>query len=291
MATINGKKPEKEKKISFLSKETTTCPVCDRPFHREELFTGRVNSDELTDELHRLYKPTKAYGEVHPLSYDILVCPSCYYSAYKMDFLSLGAKHSDALRDEIQERVEAVQKLWPKLDYQENRRIQEGAASYYLAMYSYKHAGKDYAPTFKNGLSCLRCAWLCKSLHQKEPDENWDYVASIFYRKARFYYKHVLELEENRKEPCSILRFLGPDTDKNYGYEGVVYVAAMLEFKYGPKSDHSMRMASLGKAKINVARMFGFGKKSKNKPGPLLEIARNLYDKIKVELKADDDDE
>ncbi|GAB1456975.1 hypothetical protein MASR2M48_22830 [Spirochaetota bacterium] len=60
------KKPEKDRKVSFYAKEATRCPVCDASFHREELFSGRVSADEMTDELHRTYKPLHAFGEVHP---------------------------------------------------------------------------------------------------------------------------------------------------------------------------------------------------------------------------------
>ena len=42
--------------------------------------------------------------------------------------------------------------------------------------------------------------------------------------------------------------------------------------------------------KIALAKMFGLGKSSKSKPGPILEHARNLYDALKVELNETDDD-
>lgn len=291
MQRVQVKKPEKERKISFVAKESTTCPVCDRPFHREELFSGRVNADDMTDELHRTYKPTHAFGDVYPLAYEIIVCPSCFYASFRQDFLPLGTKNAEALRDGIQDRVEKVQRVFSNLDYQGKRGLLEGAASYYLALLCYEGASKEFSPTIKSGLCCLRCAWLCGHLDTKFPGEHWDYLAQILYRKARFYYKNAIKLEESRKEPCSIQRNLGPDTDKNYGYEGVVYMAAILDYKYGPTDNHAMRIASLGQAKINVARMFGLGKKTKAKPGPLLEMSRNLYDRLKAELKAGDDDE
>ncbi len=37
--------------------------------------------------------------------------------------------------------------------------------------------------------------------------------------------------------------------------------------------------------------MFGVGKKTKAKPGPLLDMARDLYETIKKELKDQADDE
>ena len=45
----------------------------------------------------------------------------------------------------------------------------------------------------------------------------------------------------------------------------------------------------LSAAKRTIARMFGLGKRSKSKPGPLLEKARDLYDALKEELREDDE--
>ena len=61
-----GMKPARDRKVTFYAKEPTRCPVCDASFRREELFSGRVSADEMTDELHRTYKPLHAFGEVNP---------------------------------------------------------------------------------------------------------------------------------------------------------------------------------------------------------------------------------
>jgi uncharacterized protein (DUF2225 family) len=50
------------------------------------------------------------------------------------------------------------------------------------------------------------------------------------------------------------------------------------------------RTEALGNAKRTIAKIFGIGKSSKNKPGPLLEHARDLYDNINKELNESDDD-
>jgi len=284
-------KVEKERKITFYVKDPIRCPVCDATFHREELFSGRVNVHDLTDELHRTYKPLAAFGEVYPLAYEVDVCPSCYYAAYRPDFGPAGKKFQEPLRARIQNRVEAVQKVFSPLDFQAFRRPLEGAASYYLALLCYDGISKEFSPTIKGALSALRCAWLCNTLHAGAPNDNWDYVAGILYRKARFYYRAALELEQNGKEPYSIVRKLGPDTDKDYGHEGVLYMSAILELKYGPRKDQEKRRQRLAASKIAVARMFGLGKKSKAKPGPLLEKAHELYERLKVELQDFSDDE
>lgn len=288
---LTARKPEKDRKVTFYAKEAMRCPVCDASFHREELFSGRVNADEMTDELHRTYKPLQAFGEVHPLIYELDVCPSCFYAAWRSDFMPAGQKFAQELRDRIESRIEEVQRVFSPIDYQSPRGLLEGAASYYLALHSYELFSKEFAPAIKGALSSVRAAWLCHDLHAKSPNDNWDYVAGLFYRKARFYYREAIELEQSGKEPYSSQRNLGPDTDKNYGHEGVLYMAAILELKYGPTDDAEQRMERLKAAKVSVARMFGFGKKNKSKPGPLLEKARDLYDRLKAELDEGEEDE
>jgi len=62
-------------------------------------------------------------------------------------------------------------------------------------------------------------------------------------------------------------------------------LCGLLEYKYGQKEDISLRLKKLDEFKRAIARVFGLGKSSKSKPGPLLEHSRNLYDTITAVLK------
>ncbi|MBR4179308.1 MAG: DUF2225 domain-containing protein, partial [Treponema sp.] len=146
----------------------------------------------------------------------------------------------------------------------------------------------DMLPTLKKAIICLRLAWLCKEIDDACADHNYDYVSQVFYRKALFFYQQALQNEQARTEKCSTLNNFGPDMDKNYGWDGVVYLTGLLEFKYGQQEDIQLRLKKLSEAKTSIARIFGLGKSSKNKPGPLLEHARTLYDNLTKELKDDD---
>nr|MCR4712945.1 DUF2225 domain-containing protein [Treponemataceae bacterium] len=68
----------------------------------------------------------------------------------------------------------------------------------------------------------------------------------------------------------------------------------LLEYKYGQTENIQERLQRLEQNKRSIARIFGLGKSSKNKPGPLLEHSRQLYDQITETLKEaniiDDDD-
>ena len=275
-----------QKKVSFTAKSSTFCPVCDREFNREELLSGggRMNAGELTDELHRNYLSTEKYGDVYPLIYPVTVCPSCFYAAFMQDFESIPASVAKELKASTGDRKNLVKNIDPDIEFQQNRGVKEGIASYLLAMVCYEKQPKEKAPTFRQAVSSVRAGWLSMEYHKKIPNENWDYMAQIFYRKSAFYYNEVVDLEESGAEQASSLRNLGPDIDNNYGFDGVLYLAGLMEFKYGQRTNIYERGQKLKKARSIVARIVGMGKSSKSKPGPLLESSRDLHKKIKAEL-------
>jgi len=276
----------KNLKLTFYQKQELLCPVCGNAFHKEELLSGggRMNAGDLTEELHREYRPTNKFGKVYPLLYPVTVCPSCFYASYPSDFQNPDGGRISRLKDEIGDRKSMTKRLFPELDFQINRRLQEGIASYMLAVSSYESAQPYNAPTLKQAFSCLRAAWLCMDSHKEKPDENYDYLAQIFYRKAGFLYNRVIEQEQSGKESVEGVPHLGPDLDNNYGFDGVLYLAGYLEFKYGQRSNPERRSAQLKKARSTVSRIVGMGKSSKSKPSALLELARDLHKKIKDEL-------
>lgn len=295
--------PDKKPKLSYWSKTKCTCPVCQRPFEKEEMLTGsgRMNAGDLTDELHRNYIPSEKYGVVYPLIYAVGACPRCHTAFFWKDFDDIKDKVSvDALRDDEERRKEKVSTIFPHYELGRERNLLDGAAMYYLALLSYEKVDLGYSPTFKRAMLSLRLAWLCNHLNDTIPGYNYDYIARVFYQKATFFYEQTLLNETSRIETFSSnISNFGPDIDKNYGYDGMIYLIGLLEFKYGQTQDLPLRYKKLDAAKRAIARGFGLGKSSKAKPGPLLENARSLYDKISAMLKeansldfsSDDDEE
>ena len=273
--------------ITFLSKTETQCPVCGCKFRKEEMMTGsgRLNAGELTVELRRLYIPSKKYGEISPLIYYIMVCPQCLFAACNSDFSEVKSQHITALKANTNDRISALKGVFPSIDFSAKRTLISGIAAFYLAVISLDSFSKEMSPTIKGGIYCLRSAWICNDLHSKYPNENYDYMANIFYRKAKFYYIKAIEGEQNGSEGMGAAKNLGPDLDKNYGYDGVLYLGAYLQYKYAPKDDEGKRKEALADAKRIVARIFGMGKASKNKPAAILDNAKALYEKISNELK------
>lgn len=287
----NIKKKEetpKKTKISFWSKEKCRCPVCQRDFDKEEMLSGggRMNAGELTDELHRLYIPSKNYGLIVPLIYSVGACPRCNIALFWSDFPEINDKEMVMkLRDTDDERKQQVEIIFPHFDLKKERSILDGAAMYYMALLTYDYVPAKYSPTIKRAILSLRLAWICNHLNDVIPGYNYDYVAKVFYQKARFFYEQTLLNETSGVEPVGGLGSFGPDIDKNYGYDGIIYLNALLEYKYGQTSDIDLRLKKFQSNKYSIARIFGLGKSSKAKPGPLLEKARELYDIFSKELK------
>ncbi|MBN1834654.1 MAG: DUF2225 domain-containing protein [Spirochaetales bacterium] len=278
---------EAARRTTYFSKSPLSCPVCETTFYREDLLSGggRLIAGELTDELHRTYEPSKRFGEVHPLVYAVQVCPSCLYAAYPQDFEEIKPESIPPLTAATEERAAGVRLMFRDLDFKEYRGLKEGAAAYFLAMLCYEHFDRHHAPTFKQGLSALRAAWLLQALHRKHRGENYDYLSRLFYRKACFLYSRAVDLAQNGQEPLEGNVNLGPDLDKNYGYEGLLYLSGLLEYKYGPRQDRGRRIRSLERAKRTVSKLFGTGKASRSKPSAILDKAREVYDEMNREIK------
>jgi uncharacterized protein (DUF2225 family) len=281
-------KEDRELKVSFISKKDYTCPSCSEVFHKEELLTGggRMIAGGLTMELHRLFEPSAKYGEVYPLAYHAVVCPACWFASQEADFFALpDAKKVDVLKDK-ERRKSDTRLIFSAVDFEQPRTLIEGAASQYLVLRCYDFYGKTTSPTIKQGLAAIRTAWLLDDLNRKMPGQHYDWLATLFRKKAEYFYFEALAREQSGKEPMSGLKFFGPDLDKNYSYEGMLYMCAYLRYKYGPSHDANERKASLEDARRTIAKLFGMGRKSKDKPGAFLDLARKLYDAINQELGA-----
>jgi uncharacterized protein (DUF2225 family) len=282
---------EREVKISFQSKEEYSCPVCDTSFHREELLSGsgRLIAGDITDELHRLYEPSSKYGDVYPLAYQAMVCPECFFASVDKDFVNLPDETREKAAKDRENRIADLGRLFPRVDFYTPRSLTEGAASQYLVLRCYDFYPREFSPTIKQGIAALRAGWLFDEMDQKNPGQHYDWLSQLFKKKAQFFYTQAIQLEQSGKESLSGISFFGPDTDKNYAYEGALYLSALLKLKYGPRIDPAQRTASLAEAKRTIAKIFGLGKSSKSRPGPLLEHARNLYANINKELNETDD--
>lgn len=282
---------EKKPGISYWSKEKCTCPVCKKAFEREIMRSGngRMIAGGLTEELHRIFEPSAKYGRVYPLIYEIGTCPNCYTALLWNDFKEkISQADLDKLFSNSQKRKEACNQIFPYFNLKKERTLYDGTAMYYLALMTYDDMSANMLPTMKKAILSLRLAWLTDEINKRCDGHNYNLVSQMFYSKALFFYQQAVINETSRVEASSSLNNMGPDMDKNYGWDGVIYLCGLLEYRYGQKDDIQLRLKKLSESKTAIARIFGLGKSSKNKPGPLLEHARNLYDDIS-KLVSDDD--
>ncbi len=275
--------------VTFYSKNEIQCPVCGANFRREDLLSGRgrLNAGELTNELRRMYIPTQKYGEVNPLLYPITVCPNCFYSVFAEDFLRPKEKVCDRLRDYQNVRAQYLIKLFGRVpDFLEKRDIYSGVASYILAISTYPFfEKKKFSPTIKMGVSSLRVAWLMGDLIQATKQPHFGELQQGFYKKAAEFYDRALANQSNASEPLDYCPWLGPDTDVNYGYDGFLYVNAVLKYKMSIfVEDPFEKVKIFESTKRILSKVFGIGRKARDKPEILLNMARDMYDKIGGEM-------
>ncbi len=285
------KEEEKKPIVTYWAKELVRCPVCKKNFKQEVMHKGggRMIAGDLTDELRRNFEPSKKYGVVYPVMYDVGCCPQCQCALLWRDFVDI--KDPDTFRridENSEKRKQQVETIFPHYNLKKERNLYDAAAFHYLALLTYEDVDTAYAPTFKKGMISLRLAWICSDLDKLCPGHNFSYIAQVFYRKALFFYEQTVEFEQSGAEKVEVVYNLGPDIDKNYGYDGVLYLSVLLDYKYGQREDLGARLKKLDNNKHTIARMFGLGKSSKSKPGPLLQVARDVYDAINKELKDND---
>jgi uncharacterized protein len=275
-------------KISFLAKESTECPICGTNFFRENLLTGsgRLIAGNITDTLHRIYVPSKAFGKIYPLAYPAVVCPDCFYaSMYASDFIKPPEEAIDKFKSEREERIDLANKLiGDPVDFSRYRTLESGAVSYVLASICYDSYSRKQTPVIKQAICSMRAAFLFDELEKEQPDKYFKFLAETFYKKALFFYKHAIELNQKKEQILENLKVLGPDMDKDYGYDGITYLIGALTFLYGRKDDPELRIKELEESKLYLGKLFGMGKSTSNKPKEILDKSKNFYDLINKEL-------
>ena len=291
MKITNSKQQQsKVLKVSYRQKKPTTCPICGEEFYREEMFSGggRLIAGKLTDELRRLYEKSPKYGLLYPQAYVLNVCPKCLYTAFPKDFNTLDDESLAKIKLSTVKRITNIKRLFPELDFYKDRNLYLGAASYVLCVDVYGLRSYKDAPTIKRAICSLRAAWLLDDLSKEYPNLPYDKLRDFYYKKAALLYPKILEVAQTGAEPFDkVMGMLGPDTDKNYGYEGVLYVNAILQKKYGHliTDDKRKLLEIYENTKRTLSRLFGSGKSSRSRPSMLLDMTKDLYDYFSKEIE------
>ena len=194
----------KAKAISYRVKDKSVCKVCGFEFNREQLHSGggRLIAGKLTPELRRLYEINKKFGKVYPQAYSIVTCPQCLFSSYSNDFSLLLPEEIDVLKKATLDRRTGIEKIVGPVDFNDDRNLVLGAASYLLAIDCYQFRNINVAPTPKKAISCMRAAWLFGDMHEEFPKCGFDKLIEFLYTKAFYYYSPVLDIMANGREPA-----------------------------------------------------------------------------------------
>lgn len=277
------------KKVTFREKHTRHCPVCDNEFYHEQILSGggRLIAGELRRDLRRLYETTKKYGNVYPLIYGIVVCPNCLYASLSEDFDHIDKKKVDDCLADKDAREKYLKDIFGyNTNLADDRTLNSGAASYFLAISSYGYHNGSTFPTFKKALCSLRLSWVLEDLNKEAPDDNYDNLIPFFQFKAKEFYNAAVEIMNMGGENFEGLKTFGPDMDKNFGFEGMLYMAALLENTFSFFIEEpDTRAEQLLAAKRKLGKLFGSGKSSKSKPSALLESVKELRSEINEELQ------
>jgi uncharacterized protein (DUF2225 family) len=275
-------------KLTFLVKSETVCRLCDTKFYKESLLSGggRLNADIVSDTLQRIYKTTPKFGRIHPLIYSIVVCPNCFFSSLPGDFENPPEDQIEKLIDQKSNRIDFANKLIGEpVDFTKFRTLKSGAAGYALAALCYDFFTRKSIPVIKQAICSIRTAYLFEDINKQEPSENYKYFTQVFYKKALFFYKRAIELNQGKEQVIEVLKFLGPDVDKNYGYDGIIYLIGILTYKFGIKTNKDARRRELDEARLYLGKLFGLGKADFEKPKEILEKSKAFHEIISKEIK------
>lgn len=275
--------------ISFRSKDHSRCPICNHTFTREQLLTGggRLIAGDLSKELRRGYNESRKFGKVIPLIYPMVVCPQCLFTSFQNDFNQVDLPSLDKLKKSTVNRRTGIEKIIGPIDFTEERNLVHGAASYLLAVDCYQQRGIDVAPTPKKAVCSMRAAWLFGDMEKEFPSMGFDRIRDFMYLKAVQYYRPVLEImtrgNENHDQFTSLL---GPDTDKNWGFDGVIYLNGYLTYRFieAISKDPAKQVKYLEEAKRYLGKLYGMGRSSKSKPSIIIDLSKDLYDDLNKRL-------
>lgn len=281
--------PANQKKVSYRAQKSSICPICGFSHQKEEMLSGsgRLIAGKITPELRRLYEVSKKWGRLNPLDYAVQVCPRCLFSAYPKDFENITPQEVEPLKTTIGHRQNLMQVLFGKLDFNENRNLLLGCASFILAVDCYHLRSVDVAPTVKKAISAIRAAWYLDDLFKEASYRPYDKARDFYYMEAAKYYRQVLEILERGGEPIDqAASMLGPDLDNNWGFDGVIYLNSYLTKKYLDQitQDPKQKIALLDLSKRYLSKLYGSGKASKSRPSVIVDMSKDLYEEISAKL-------
>ena len=290
-------KEEKKPSVSFFQKEKTVCPVCNEKFHIETMYSGRgrVNTGDTLYDLRKLYLPTEKYGLFNPLIYYVIVCPRCFYATVPEDFNAIvdNGQIIYQCKNATKERKEFIINIFGKLpDFYRNRDHYLGGISFILSLLTYTLFNNNFSVNIKKAAMSLRTSWFIYDLcseEDKSEGEREKYRSIYYYFRYlawSFYDQFLLETQINVKSIENSKR-MGPDVDKDYGFNGAVYLSALLGYEnkeFCQDQNYLIKRFKEYRQMLNTLITKG----KKNLPIQFLEMNKALLKTIHVFIKEND---
>jgi uncharacterized protein (DUF2225 family) len=88
-----------------------------------------------------------------------------------------------------------------------------------------------------------------------------------------------LDLLQSGEEKLEDAGRMGPDTDKEWGYQGLQYIVGVLVFRFAEEMEQDLRtrIDIFERSRRMLAKMFGSGKADKNFPADLVDKTRDIH--------------
>lgn len=173
------------------------CPICKNNFVAKNVKSIAIKIKKRDTDFRGIYEG------VNPNWYLVWVCPKCYYSSFKEDFLNIRKKHITVLQKDVQERKTIARNS----DFDKER-------THYLALISYELAAHCYNLTDgsreKIGNLYLKAAWLAREV------KIWS-LEKKFLKEALQSYCEAYESEPNPKIDHSLIVYLIGELNRRLG--------------------------------------------------------------------------
>lgn len=170
------------------------CPACDHDFILTK--TKTKVKENMPIGFERYLVPIYKNEEQNPMSYEIDVCPKCYFSAFHKDFIGEDNEKKSKIYNAFSEETKKIAK---RLDFNVVYRTYEMARlSYIFALTVYENENPvDY---IKIGKCYIRTAWYSKAI------KDYDFYKKSLNKALETYLDAYNEIEE--KELSATLMYL-----------------------------------------------------------------------------------
>ncbi|MDI6785678.1 MAG: DUF2225 domain-containing protein [bacterium] len=183
--------------MGVLWEKQVNCPICKNSFVAKNIKSSAVKVKERDTDFRGIYEG------VNPNWYLVWVCPKCYYSCFREDFLSIKRKYVAVLQKDIQKRNAIARNS----DFNKER-------NHYLALISYELAAHCYNITDgskeKIGNLYLKASWLAREV------KIWS-LEKKFLKKALQCYLQAYESEPDLKMDNSLIVYLIGELNRRLG--------------------------------------------------------------------------